>query len=292
MYLLFSHAMVFGILFIASVFDIKTTEVPDIFPEAGIIGGIILHLLASLPQINIQTLLSVEAVLTNPVIYLQALGDPLLMSLIVGAVFSIIGWSMYFTNLWGGADAFLLSMIGFGAPFPVSGVELLYPVEFFFNMVFAGFLYTMIFAAFKAAINPEVFSLTIKRLKEQRKRVLVEISAVSAFSLVNMVQSPVVGASTFVMFLLLIVIYRFLMVIQEDVMVEEVAVEELEGGEVLGKEEELGGKIKGITEEEIKELDKDRVEIREGIRFVPVFLIAFLITELTSGFLLLFSVLN
>ncbi|MFB6199823.1 MAG: prepilin peptidase [Candidatus Nanohaloarchaea archaeon] len=292
MYLLFSHITVFSILFIASVFDLKTTEVPDVFPAAGIVGGIVLHLMASLPQLNIDTLFSIQTLLTNPVTYFQALGDPLLLSLVVGVVFSIIGWSMYFTNMWGGADAFLLSMIGFGAPFPVSGVQLLYPMEFLFNMVFAGFLYTMVFAVYKAAWRPEVFSLTLKKIEEERKRVLVEVSAVSAFSLVNMIHSPVVGASTFVMFLLLIIVYRFLMVIQEEVMVEEVAVEELEGGEVLGKEEELGGKIKGITEEEIKELDKDEVEIREGIRFVPVFLIAFLITEFTSGFLLLFYLFN
>jgi len=92
-------------------------------------------------------------------------------------------------------------------------------------------------------------------------------------------------------FLLLIFLYRFLKNIQDNLLSKEIPVSELEGGEVLAAEEEEGGMIVGITEEEIQELDQDTVEIREGIRFIPVFPIALLMTDVLGVGILFFQIL-
>ena len=278
MFVLFSHIAAFCALFAGAISDLKTTEVPDSFNVAGVLAGVALHFAASYPTMDFGTLLSF-AVFTQPMQWLSALGEPLLWSLGVGAVFSLYGWGLYFLGMWGGADAFAMSVLGFGAPYAVSGPSLLYPISLFVAVLLAGFAYTLLFGVWKSLKNPEVLEMTKTELKENEKRISLEVLGAAGLCGLVSVFRPQLGLIYLVFLIFMIFLYRYFRNIQDELMVEEVAVDDLEGGEVLAEEEELGGRIEGITEEDIESIDKKKVTIREGIRFVPVFPVAVIIVD-------------
>lgn len=280
MLIVLSHVLAFSSLFLGSIFDLKTTEVPDSVSVVGVAGGIILHFLASLDAgFDLNTLLNLSLVFQNPVSWLQALGDPLLWCLGVGTVFSIYGWGLYFLGMWGGADAFAMSVLGFAAPYSVTGFGILHSFNLFLNIMIAGFLYTVGFALYRAFREPAIWKETWKQIKNQEQRISVEILGAGLIGFIGEYTMSFNGLFYFLFLVLLIFLYRFLDNLQESLLSREVPVSELEGGEVLAADEEQGGKIVGITEEEIDELDKETVEIREGVRFVPVFPVALLMTD-------------
>lgn len=281
MFALFSHIIAFCALFVGAIFDLKTTEVPDSVNIVGVVSGIMLHAYASLQLVRPDILLS-SAVLFSPFEWFMALGEPLAWALGVGVVFSLYGWGLYFLGMWGGADAFAMSVLGFAAPYAVSGPSLIYPLSLFAAVLVAGFIYSLLFGFYKTAQNPDVIRDTVELIKEQEKRISLEIIGAGLISGVAAFSSFRLGLIYFILLLFLILLYRLFRNIQDGLMVEEVPVEELEGGEVLAEEEELGGKIEGITEEDIESIEKDTVEIREGIRFIPVFPIALLLVDLVG----------
>jgi len=281
MLLLLSHVLAFSTLFVASISDLKTTEVPDSISVIGVIGGLLLHIGASLQQgVNVHSLLNLSLMLSEPLTWLQALGDPLMWSLGIGAVFSIYGWGMYFLGMWGGADAFAMSILGFAAPYGLSGPGVMHSLNMFLNMMIAGFIYTLVFAFYKAVKNPSVWDKTLENIRKDEKKLSVFIVFAALFSSLGL-RGGFSPYLYFGMFVSLVLLYEFLHTIQEEVLKEEVEVSELEGGEVLGGEN--AGLVKGVDDEKISDLDAGKVVVREGILFVPVFPIALLITDVFGG---------
>ncbi len=281
MLILFSHVLAFSTLFIAAISDLKTTEVPDSISIVGVVGGLLLHLAASLQHgINVHVLLNFSLLLSEPLTWFQALGDPLLWSLGVGAVFSIYGWGTYFLGMWGGADAFAMSILGFAAPYSLSGPGLTYSLNLFLNMMLAGFIYTLVFALYKAVQNPSVWHKTLENIQRDEKKISLFIVFAGLFSALGL-RGGFSPYLYFFMFLSLVLLYEFLNTIQEEALKEEVNVSDLEGGEVLGGED--SGLIKGVDDEEIGSLEKEKVTVVEGVRFIPVFPIALLVTDVFGG---------
>jgi len=282
--IVFSHIVAFSVLFIAAISDLKTTEVPDIFPAIGVAAGLILHGLASYnTNMDVSTLLEIQLLLNSPLEWLQALGDPLIWSLVVGTVFSIYGWGLYIMGMWGGADAFAMSVLGFATPYSLTGPDVLFSINLFLNIMIVGMLYTLLFAFYKSVQNRGVWSQTWKDIKQQEKRITVEIILSAAICLIGVYTGSFNGLVYFIFLVSMIIIYRFLLNIQEDVLTREVSVSELEPGDVLASSEEQGGKVVGITQKEIDSIKAERVTIREGVRFIPVFPIALVLTSVLGG---------
>ncbi|WP_414836915.1 prepilin peptidase [Candidatus Nanohalococcus occultus] len=255
-----SHLICFLSLSIGSVYDLLTTEVPDQIPAIAVLSGILLHAAAS---------------------YFNGSLMPLKWSLAAGAFFSIYGWGMYFAGMWGGADAFSVSALGFAAPYGLAGFGLMHSVNLFVNMMLIGFGYTLLYAFYKAARTGGVLFGTIEEIKSDRKQFLLEILAAGAFGTV----AYFVFSANYLYVLsalTMVVLYRFLKQLEDDVMVSEVAVEDLEEGEVVVSGE-VGQQVKGITQEEIDGLEVDEVTVKTGVRFVPVFPLALLVTDLYGG---------
>ncbi|MFB6144085.1 MAG: hypothetical protein ABEJ98_02120 [Candidatus Nanohaloarchaea archaeon] len=281
MFVVFSHILAFATLFVGSVFDLKTTEVPDSVSVAGIVGGVLLHAAASFTgPADISVLGDLSLLFSQPLTWFSALGDPLLWSLGVGIVFSVYGWALYFSGMWGGADAFAMGVLGFGAPYAVTGPGLVHVADLFVNILLVGFVYTLGFAVYRAFLEGGVFQETLRRLKEDRRRVVAEGSVAAAVSFFGSYTGRFNGPLYFVLLASMIVLYRFLLVVQENSLSTEVDVSELEGGEVV-ESEDLDSKVKGITEEEVESLEGS-VTVKEGVRFVPAFPVALLLTELTG----------
>lgn len=289
MLVVLSHALAFSSLFLGSIFDLKTTEVPDSVSLVGVTGGVLLHFFASLEAgFSLSQLLNLSMMVSSPFSWIQALGDPLLWSLGVGIAFSIYGWGLYFLGMWGGADAFAMSVLGFAAPTGLTGFSVLHSVNMFLNILLAGFFYTMAYAVYKSW-GKNVLSRTYSELKQKEARVSIEVVLAGAISSLGSITGSFNPLKYFMIFLSLIILYRYMKVIQEDVMSEEVSVSELEGGEVLESEELDDGRVRGVTEDEIEELESETVEVKEGVRFIPVFPLALLITDIVGGGLFLMT---
>ncbi|MFB6190132.1 MAG: A24 family peptidase [Candidatus Nanohaloarchaea archaeon] len=214
MLILFSHLLAFSTLFIAAISDLKTTDVPDIFGIVGVVGGIALHAGAS---------------------YVTGSLDPLLWSLGAGIAFSLYGWGFYLLDMWGGADAFAMSVLGFAAPYSLSGMGLLHGVNLFVNVMLLGFIYSLVFATYKALQAGGVFRETARLVEEREKRIALEVLAAGAFS--ALIQyAGMNGALYFVAMVALIFLYRFFQVLQDEAMAEEIRVSELEEGAVVDLE--------------------------------------------------------
>lgn len=214
MLVLFSHLVAFSTLFIAAISDLKTTDVPDVFGLTGVLGGIALHAGAS---------------------YVTGSLDPLLWSLGAGIAFSLYGWGFYLLGMWGGADAFAMSVLGFAAPYSLSGMGLLHGVNLFVNIMLLGFIYSLIFAAYRALQEGGVFRETARLVEEKEKRIAVEVLAAGAFS-AAIQYAGMNGALYFVSMVALIFLYRFFQVLQDEAMAEEVSISELETGAVVDLE--------------------------------------------------------
>lgn len=284
MLVLLSHVLAFSVLFIAAISDLKTTEVPDILPAIGVLGGIILHAAASYRAgVNWALLTDTAMMLNTPLTWFQTLGDPLAWSIAIGVAFSVYGWSLYFLGMWGGADAFAMSVLGFAAPYSLSGMGVMHGLNLFVNIMLVGFVYTLLYAFYKSLKNKEVLTDTWTDIKDQELRISVEVILAAAVSFIGSYTGVYNGLTYFIFLVFLIFLYRFLKNIQHGLMTREVSVSDLEGGEVLARDEENGGKVVGITEEDIQSFETETVTVREGIRFIPVFPVALLITDIVGG---------
>lgn len=260
MLILFSHALAFSVLLIASYYDLKTSEVPDFVMIPGVLGGIILHAIYS-----VQT----------------GSADPILWSLGVGTVFSVYGWFAYYQGWWGGADAFAVSVLGFATPFSLEGISYVYSMNLFLNMLYVGFLYTILFSLIKAYRNIDLLSSFYSHLKENKRLLTFELGAVTAFSIFLSLQN-LSGILYFAILFSMVLLLHFLRNIEENVFRREEKIENVSPGQVV-ETEELDEKIKGVTEEELRSITADKVIVKEGIRFIPVFPVALLITDTLGG---------
>jgi Flp pilus assembly protein protease CpaA len=252
---LYSHLLAFVVLAVAAVYDLRTTEVPDWLSATGVVGGLTIHAAAAL---------------------LYNSWEPLIWSVGVGAVFSVYGWGMYFAGMWGGADAFATSILGFAAPYAVSGPSLTYPADLFINLMLVGFVYSIGFAAVKAARIPEVREGFRDRLTQETPRVALEISGALVAGFLLSSYTPLNGWIYGVGLGTMSLLYRFLKAVEEHAMVREVSLEEVEEGEVVA---EVDHRVRGASQEELEDLDKEKVSVKSGVKFIPAFPAALLLTD-------------
>ncbi len=258
-----SHAAGFATLLAASAYDLRKGEVPDYISLVGIALGILLHAGASFQAGSIQ---------------------PLLWSLGIGTGFFIMGWTAYLLGGWGGADALALAVLGFTAPYGVSEITSGYSIDLIVNMLIAGLLVTLVWSVVLAARQPEkVLSQTYKNLRTSKARLVLEIMGSLMFAFIAQ-EAGMQGGLYAVFFVTMVILIRFMRAIESEVFEVEKDIENVSPGEIVDTEA-LDGRIRGIEEEELEDLkdeDVDSVKVKSGIRFVPVFPVALLLTDFTS----------
>ncbi|MFB6159349.1 MAG: hypothetical protein ABEJ95_06895 [Candidatus Nanohalobium sp.] len=260
----FSHILAFSMLFISSVFDVRSElgDVPDVFAAVAVIGGVVLH--------------GAQSFLTGSWL-------PLVYCLAVGTAFSAYGWAAYWKGLWGGADAFAMSALGFGAPFltaSASGV-ILHAGDLVMNLLGVAVVYSVAFSVLRAYRTEGFLQGFREVVVDNRFRAALFLGAgLSVFVFFDFFRA-------FMLYGLLmagVLVTYFLRAVEDYAMVEEVDVDDLEGGEVL-----KGERIRGVTEEEIDEME-GTVEVMHGLRFLPVFPVALLLTD--AGFSILVFIIS
>lgn len=261
----------------ASITDLKTREVPDWLSYSLIAIGFGLRLLYSLSF--------------NEWYYL-------LYGLIGFSIMFGIGTVMYMARQWGGGDAKLA--MGLGVVFATSFKDY-FLINLIANIFVIGAVYGLIWCTILAIKNKKkvVVELNILLKKSRKSRWIV-----LSFSIVCLIASFLTQdfflRIILSLIILFVLIYQYLFFYVKSVenccMYKFVPVTKLTEGDWLGKDVVVNNKVicsarcLGLEKKDIKAIVNSGVEkilVKEGIPFVPPFLIATILTLFYGNLLLL-----
>ena len=281
-----SYAVSFVVLLIGSFTDLKTREVPDWLNYGLIISGIGLNLLFSAVYSNSSFIIN---------------------SLVGLAVFFGIAYIMFYAGQWGGGDSKMLmglgAMIGIDASFKTSQ----FIFGFFINALFIGAVYGLLWSIFLVFKGKKKFLrefnkiLSEKKISAAKKIVLIcVVLLLILFFLVGAGYIKVMLLSLALLILTAFYLWIFAKAIEKTSMYKLVEPSKLTEGDwivkdvFVGKEYICGPKDLGIEKKQIKRLIElykqgrvKKILIKEGIPFVPSFLIAFAVTWMFGNPLIL-----
>ena len=257
-------------LSIASFSDIKRREVPD-WLSYGLI----------FVALGLRTIFSFQ------------LGWTILLNGIIGFIFCLgFAYLFYYTGQWGGGDSKLLmamgAIIGISYPFQSSSLNLLW---FFLALLFLGAIYGVVWMFFTALKRRKIFwPQFVKALRNYNKMHLLLGIITIIFIAATFWKSflwPLIAFPLGLFYLFL-----FVAVVEESCFFKMVSVTDLTEGDWLARSVVADKKIvlkkKTLTESDLELLEKLRksgkvrkVLLKEGIPFIPSFLLAYLL--LTFG---------
>ncbi len=283
------NSIIFIGLVFASITDMKTREVPDYLNYSMTILGLVLAIITSLLVKSFW---------------------PLINSLVGFGVGFGVGSLMYYTAQWGGGDAKMLMAMGTLIGINVKSFIVNYQMPFFITLIltifFAGAFYGVIYSIFIMIKNWSKFVKKWNEVVKERKMIILQIGVVLIvfiiFGCSNLfVESYVLKMTLSLMsFMMLIVFYLsfVIKVIEKSCMVKNVDVCKLTEGDWIVKDVKIKNKVVcspkdlGISKEQIDILKKNNIRkvwIKEGIPFIPSFLIGFIIMLIWGNwFLILF----
>ncbi|HLD37791.1 MAG TPA: A24 family peptidase [Candidatus Nanoarchaeia archaeon] len=208
------------------------------------------------------------------------------------AIFYAIATALYYARLFAGGDLKLLMALG--AVLPVYGSflgNIIFLLIFIFLFMAAGSVYSLIYTAFLVAGRRKEFAAEIKQQFRNNKSLFTLSLIAAVFALIAVLISfsffQFAGEGLLFVFPPLIFALPFLYVyakaVEEACMIKNVRASELAIGDWLYKPVRAGKKIiepdwQGLSEEEIRLLKrhKKKVLIKQGVPFVPSFLMAFI----------------
>lgn len=287
-YFLISIALIY--LIFATIFDIKTKEIPDWLSFSLISIALFANLLYSL--------------IFNEWNYI-------IFSLIGLVTALIFGSLMYYSRQWGGGDTKLL--VGLCALIPMYPKTLLnyfnpslnlpFLVILLLNILIIGGIYGLLFSAGLAIKNHKKFSREFNLLvKNYTSKIDFKfflyyiIPTILVFILILIVNHLL--SVIFVIFIVsLIFIYIFIKAVENSSMYKLINMKELEEGDWVVNQIKIKNriiykpKLLGVTKQDIIKLQKSNIKkilIKDGLPFVPAFLVGFIISIIFGNLFLLF----
>lgn len=241
---------------LAGLWDLRTTEVPDEIPALMSSVGVFYWLVSSLSS-----------------------GDyfPLAVSVASGTLLLVFGMALYYKGQWGGADALLLASMAYMMPVYRGN---LFIVDYVFNLFLAGSAYMIAYSVIIGVMNRRAFGYFLADVKENAKLVIGMPLAFAAFVFFIYLQFGLLMPNAAYMIALifsLVLFWRYAVVIEKKVFRKKIPAKDLKAGDVLDSMI-----WRGITDEEIREARRKNkfVVVKEGVRFVPAFPIALIVTLL------------
>lgn len=264
-------------LLLASVTDLKTREVPDMLNYGLVFFGIFINTLLSALFGDYRFLLN------------SALG--------LGVGFGI-GWVMFYAGQWGGGDSKMLMGLGATIGMPLHWGDS-FLLALLLNILFAGAAYGLLWSIFLVFRNRRRFSSAFARLTSGKMHHTARfiILALIALALVLLI-IPIhnVWLKWYLLWLLVIVplmYYVWLLVkaIEKSCMMVSLPVRKLTEGDWIAKDVVIRGtrvcgpKDLGISKRQIALLRGyerrglvKKILVKQGIPFIPSFLLAFAFT--------------
>lgn len=266
-------------LIIGSYTDFKTREVPDWLSYGLVFTGVFLHLLASL-------------------IYSEWV---LLLKSIAGlAVAAAVAIPMFYLGQWGGGDSKMLMALG-----SIIGLDFSYSaflVSLLVNIFLLGAIYGILYGAVLAVRHKNNFWDKFKKVLYEKKNIKLRMALLIVCTLIFVISffAPSLRIALLLLILVLIIsfyLWAFVKAVEKAVMYKLVSPAKLTEGDWIAKDVMVKGrkicgpKDLGVTLKQIRELKRLKVKkilIKEGIPFVPSYLLAFLFTCLFGNILLIF----
>ena len=283
--ILIPYTIAFLALLIGSYTDIRTREVPD-WVNFGLIGvGFGVNLLFS-------------------IIYWEI--DFILSSVIGFGIFFAIAWVMFYTGQWGGGDSKIL--MGLGA---VIGIGIFsknfFLAHFLINAMLIGALYGILWA-FLAIIRHnkkflKAFKKSIRNKKVISAKRIIFILFIILILIAVFIPDKLVKLMMFYLALISILTFYLwiaIKAVENSCMLKYVTPKQLTEGDWIAKDVKISGKYVtgpkdlGIEKKQIRKLIEfykkgkvKKVLIKEGIPFVPSFVIAYVVTLMFGNLLFL-----
>ena len=266
-------------LIVASIFDIKTREVPDLLNYGLIFAGIGLRFIYSAVTFDWSFLLA----------GLAGLG-----------VFFALALILFYAGQWGGGDSKLLMGMGalFGIKFNLNSffensVDN-FIINFIINMFIAGAIYGFIWSSGLLIIHRKKFSAAfLEKIHDKN----IKIMKIVMFGIVFLLLIGAILARdsvyNIILFAFAIIVYLtfylwlFVKTIETVCMIKKIPPNKLTEGDWIANEVYVHGKYicgpkdLGIEKDQIVRLKKLKVRfvlVKEGIPFIPSFLFGFIIT--------------
>lgn len=278
-------------LTIASFTDIKTREVPDWLSYALIFTGFGVNLLYSIIFSNINFIIN---------------------SIAGFLVFLGLGYLMFYAGQWGGGDSKVIMGLGSLLGLNVSILRNLsinnlpFLVIFWINLLLISVIYAFFFGLGLAIKNKRKF---LKQFKKEMKRffwirvlllTLLFIIFIFLLFILNILLKILI-LTMIISIIILFYLTLFMRAVEKSCMLKMVSPEKLTEGDWIAKEINIDGKYicgpkdLGISKKQIKKLlalkkkkKISKVLIKEGIPFVPSFLIAYIISLFFGAWFLVF----
>lgn len=274
----------FLVLLIGSFTDIRTREVPDWVDYGLIFAAIGARLAYSLATFDWSYL--IEGILGF-------------------IAFFIIAYVMFYAGQWGGGDAKM--MMGMGALVGMRLEWLDFSVSFIVNIFLVGAVYGLVWTSVLAFVHRHKFWIEVKKIVHSPKMLRIrKMFIISA--LIMIILAMFAGNLTLKLLLFAFVafylgtfyLWIFIKAVEKTCMYKFIPPEKLTEGDWIAKNIVVGGKRicgpkdLGIEMSQIRQLIKlkrqkkiDKILIKEGIPFVPSFLIAFVATYLFGNMFLM-----
>ena len=264
-------------LFIGSITDFKTREVPDWVNYGMVFSGLGLNLLFT-------------AIYSNPSFIINS---------IVGlAIFFGIAYIMFYEGQWGGGDSKMLMGMGAMIGIDVSKFSTQFLSGFFINALLIGAIYALLWSFYLVLKNTKRFwkefkkTLLKKNIVKIKKMLLIFLILLLAlFFMFNIAYVKIIILLVAFLSLSTFYLWIFVKAIERSSMYRLVEPSKLTEGDWIVKDVYVNGryitgpKDLGISKRQIKkliELYKKRkvrkILIKEGIPFVPSFFVAFVVT--------------
>ncbi|MFW5846987.1 MAG: prepilin peptidase [Nanoarchaeota archaeon] len=204
-------------------------------------------------------------------------------------IFFVLGNLFYYSRVFAGGDAKL--MIALGSILGISGIffmDLRIYILFLILFLFVGAIYGLIWSIFLSVRYWEVFSKDFyKRVKKHTWRGIVVLIFVSTFIVLGIFSKVFLVTYFGILIFLFYLLLFFAKSVDEVCMIKRISIGNLTIGDWLYKDLRIGkNKIvkagwEGLSEKEIKILkkkfgNKKKILIRQGIPYIPVFLISYL----------------
>lgn len=271
---------------IATITDIKRREVPDYVNYSLLIAGIAIGAISSIFSWTIWPLVNAVA------------------GFITGYVLAAL---LFYTGQWGGGDAKML--MGLGALHGI-GFTTLYQVThfswplfgtFFITIFFAGAVYSMIYFITLLLVKHKETKKVIahERKKPVWKKLRIVVMLLLVTGVILALTTPYQGLRLSMYLLTLILVFGIYLFIfgrplQQELMVKQISSDKLVPGDWLAQPLSKDGKIiitqksTGLDEKQIAQIQQlgiTHVTVKEGIPFIPAFLLAYIIILFLGNYL-------
>ncbi|HLC51314.1 MAG TPA: prepilin peptidase, partial [archaeon] len=234
---------------IAALWDLKTTDIPDV-----LVAGMVIVALAFGAGEGIST------------------GDYTALTLSVGTglIFLAIGLIMYFSGQWGGGDGGLLVGIGMLMSY-LNQDYISFPVAYLSNIVIVGVGWSIVYASYIISGNRSLFAALRKEFGKTLLSfgMLLIIVGLGLSSLLFFYFYPRIVAIPIII-IILYILYRLAKIVDASFF-RKISSKDLKVGDMIGEDIprlKIGKKlIRGLTAAEVKRIQKMKktVLIREGI---------------------------